>query len=136
MTTLEFRCHPGIGAPVSGEALVASDNFSARYDLNRIEGVFSRPQHKLYGKSYVDRILVLNAAKGGVATAWMFHAMKSIDVIPKALLLNFANPILAQGAAFAGFPLMDRFDGDITTLIRTGDTVEVFPKEGRVVVTR
>ena len=136
MTTLEFRCHPGIGEPVSGEALVASDNFSARYDLNRIEGVFSRPQHKLYGQSYVDKILVLNAAKGGVATAWMFHAMKSIDVIPKALLLNFANPILAQGAAFAGFPLMDRFEGDITSLIRTGDTVEVFPKEGRVVVTR
>jgi predicted aconitase with swiveling domain len=136
MTTLEFHCHPGIGEPAGGEALVASDNFSARYDLNRIEGVFSRPQHKLYGQSYVDRILVLNAAKGGVATAWMFHAMKSIGVIPKALLLNFANPILAQGAAFAGFPLMDRFDGDITALIRTGDRVEVFPKEGKVVVTR
>ena len=136
MTTLEFHCHPGIGEPVSGEALVASDNFSARYDLNRIDGVFSRPQHKLFGQSYVGKILVLNAAKGGVATAWMFHAMKSVDVIPKALLLNFANPILAQGAAFAGFPLMDRFDDDITALIRTGDRVEVFPKEGRVVVTR
>jgi predicted aconitase with swiveling domain len=136
MTTMEFNCHPGIGEPVSGEALVASDNFSARYDLNRIDGVFSRPQHKLYGQSYVGKILVLNAAKGGVATAWMFHAMKSVDVIPKALLLNFANPILAQGAAFAGFPLMDRFDGDITALIQTGDSVEVFPKEGRVVVSR
>lgn len=136
MTIVELRCHPGIGEPVAGEALVAADNFSARYDLNRIDGVFSRPQHKLYGQRYVDRILVLNAAKGGVATAWMFHAMKSIDVIPKALLLNFANPILAQGAAFAGFPLLDRFDGDITSLIRTGDRVEVFPKEGRVVVTR
>ena len=136
MTTLEFRCHPGIGEPAGGEALVAADNFSARYDLNRIEGVFSRPQHKLYGQSYVDKILVLNAAKGGVATAWMFHAMTSIGVIPKALLLNFANPILAQGAAFAGFPLMDRFEGDITVLIKTGDRVEVFPKEGKVVVTR
>lgn len=136
MTTIEFHGHPGIGEPVSGEALVASDNFSARYDLNRIDGVFSRPQHKLFGQSYVDKILVLNAAKGGVATAWMFHAMKSVDVIPKALLLNFANPILAQGAAFAGFPLMDRFDDDITALIRTGDRVEVFPKEGRVFVTR
>lgn len=136
MSAQEFRCHPGIGEPVAGEALVAADNFSARYDLNRIDGVFSRPQHKLYGQSYVDKILVLNAAKGGVATAWMFHAMKSIGVIPKALLLNFANPILAQGAAFAGFPLMDRFDGDITSLIQTGDTVEVFPTEGRVVVSR
>lgn len=136
MTTFEFQGHPGIGDHASGEALVADDNFSARYDLNRIDGVFSRPQHKLFGQSYVGKILVLNAAKGGVATAWMFHAMKSVDVIPKALLLNFANPILAQGAAFAGFPLMDRFDGDITALVQTGDRVEVFPKEGRVVVTR
>lgn len=133
---VEFRCHPGIGEAVSREALVASDNFSARYDLNRIEGVFSRPQHKLYGQNYVDKILVLNAAKGGVATTWMFHAMKSTGVIPKWLLLNFANPILAQGAAFAGFALVDRFDGDITTLIRTGDRVEVIPKEGKVIVTR
>ena len=30
----------GIGLPVEGEALVADDNFSARYDLDRITGVF------------------------------------------------------------------------------------------------
>lgn len=46
--------HLGIGATVSGPALVASDNFSARYDLDRIKGVFSRPAHKLYGESYLD----------------------------------------------------------------------------------
>ena len=55
----ELRCHPGIGPTVSGTALVADDNFSARYDLDRIAGVFSRPQHKLVGQPYVDRILVL-----------------------------------------------------------------------------
>ena len=66
---IELSCHAGIGTAVEGEALVADDNFSARYDLDRIKGVFSRPQHKLYGQSYQDRILVLNTAKGGVATA-------------------------------------------------------------------
>ncbi|TMK14175.1 MAG: hypothetical protein E6G75_14940, partial [Alphaproteobacteria bacterium] len=29
------------------EALVAKDGFSARYDLDRLRGVFSRPDHKL-----------------------------------------------------------------------------------------
>ena len=57
-------------------ALVAKDGFSARYDLDRIRGVFSRPEHKLAGESYVGRVLVLDAAKGGVATAWMLHEMK------------------------------------------------------------
>ena len=134
--TILLMAHPGIGADASGTALVASDNFSARYDLNRIEGIFSRPQHKLYGENYVGRILVLNAAKGGVATAWMLREMASRGMAPAALLLNFANTIMAQGAAFGAVPLMDRFDGDVTQLIRTGDHVEVRPSRGEVIVTR
>jgi predicted aconitase with swiveling domain len=60
-----LRCHKGIGPVVTGTALVAADNFSARYDLDRHKGVFSRPNHKLAGQSYVDCILVLDTAKGG-----------------------------------------------------------------------
>ena len=44
-----------------------NDGFSARYDLDRIAGIFSRPAHKLAGQSYVGKILVLDTAKGGVA---------------------------------------------------------------------
>ena len=61
-----LKCHKGIGPKVTGEALVADDNFSTRYDLDRINGIFSRPQHKLAGESYDQKILVLNTAKGGV----------------------------------------------------------------------
>ena len=126
--------HRGIGQQVSGIALVASDNFSARYDLDRIKGVFSRPSHTLYGESYVGRILVLNTAKGGVASAWMLSEMKSRDMAPAALLLNAANPIMAQGAAFADIAFMDRFETDITERIRTGDQVTVHPAAGQVTV--
>ena len=65
-----IRGHVGIGAAVTGRALVAQDDFSARYDLDRVKGVFSRPAHKLCGENYVDTILVLNTAKGGVATTF------------------------------------------------------------------
>ena len=64
-----LKCHKGIGPTVSGTALVADDNFSARYDLDRAKGIFSRPAHKLFGQSYVGQILVLVTAKGGVASA-------------------------------------------------------------------
>ena len=37
-----FRCEAGIGQRVRGVALCANDNFSARYDLDRIRGIFSR----------------------------------------------------------------------------------------------
>ena len=107
MSEIVLTAHPGIGAEVAGVALVAGDNFSARYDLDRIRGVFSRPSHVLCGQSYVGKVLVLNAAKGGVATAWMLREMTERDMAPAALLLNFANPIMAQGAAFGGVPLMD-----------------------------
>ncbi len=131
-----LQCHVGIGQRVTGEALVANDNFSARYDLDRIKGVFSRPQHALAGQSYVGKILVLNTGKGGVASAWMLYEMVSRNLAPKAILLNAANTILAQGAALARLPLCDRFEaGDVTTLIRTGDRVLVDPMQGRVTVT-
>ncbi|HAA91438.1 MAG TPA: hypothetical protein DCS82_05325 [Rhodospirillaceae bacterium] len=127
--------HTGIGPTVSGPALVASDNFSARYDLDRIKGIFSRPAHKLYGESYLDTVLVLNIAKGGVATAWMLYEMVTRGMAPIALLLNYANPIMAQGAAHADLPMIDRFDGDITTMITSGQQVTVEPETGRVFVT-
>jgi uncharacterized protein len=122
-----LRCHKGVGPAVTGTALVAADNFSARYDLDRARGVFSRPTHKLAGESYVDRILVLDGAKGGVATAWMLHEMRARGLAPRALIFNRVNPILAQGAAFAGVALVDRFAGDVTRLFRTGDLLRVDP---------
>ena len=130
--TVVLRCHPGVGPAVTGTALVAADNFSARYDLDRARGVFSRPSHKLAGESYVDRILVLDGAKGGVATAWMLHEMKARGLIPRALIFNRVNPILAQGAAFGGVAMVDRFEGDVTALFRTGDTLRVDPAAGLV----
>ena len=131
--TIELTCHAGIGPKVEGIALVADDNFSARYDLDRIKGVFSRPQHKLFGQSYKDVILVLNTAKGGVATAWMLYEMTSRLVAPKAILLNQANTILVQGAALANMAMVDRFDeGDVTKLIETGDHLVVDPQAGQV----
>jgi uncharacterized protein len=126
------RCHKGVGPTVSGIALVAADNFSARYDLDRSRGVFSRPNHKLAGESYVDRILVLDGAKGGVATAWMLHDMRARAIAPRALIFNCVNPILAQGAAFGGVALVDRFEGDVTALFRTGDMLRVDPAAGLV----
>jgi len=132
-----YQCHPGIGGRVEGTALVSTDNFSARYDLDRIKGVFSRPDHALAGESYVGRILVMNTAKGGVASAWMLHEMTARGMAPAAILFNRANTILAQGAALAGMTMCDRFaDGDITKLIQTGDHVIVEPETGRVTVER
>jgi hypothetical protein len=122
-----FFAAVGMGPKVRGLALVAKDGFSARYDLDRMRGVFSRPQHKLAGESYVGRVLVLDAAKGGVATAWMLHDMKARGLVPAALVLNTVNPIMVQGAALADFTMISGFDVDITQAIANGAEVEADP---------
>ena len=124
-----FKARHAMGPVVRGPALVANDGFSARYDLDRIKGTFSRPAHKLAGQSYVGKILVLDTAKGGVATAWMLHEMKSRGIVPLAIVLNTVNPILAQGAALGDVAMLAGFDEDITAAVPDGADVEVNPQE-------
>ena len=134
MSARIFRAWHAMGSTVRGTALVAHDGFSARYDLDRINGVFSRPTHKLAGQSYVGKILVLDTAKGGVATAWMLHEMKSRGIVPLALVFNSVNPILAQGAALGDVSMLAGFDEDITAAVADGAEVEVDPKAGVLTV--
>ena len=134
MTDRIFRARHAMGPTVRGTALVANDGFSARYDLDRIAGTFSRPSHKLAGQSYVGKILVLDTAKGGVASAWMLHEMQSRGIIPLALVFNSVNPILAQGAAFGDVPMLAGFDEDVTAAIASGAEIEVNPEAGTLTV--
>src|SRR6478752_3686555 len=126
-----FYATAGMGKKLQARALVAKDGFSARYDLDRARGIFSRPEHKLAGESYAGRVLVLDAAKGGVATAWMLHEMTARGVVPAALVLNAVNPIMVQGAALADFTMISGFDIDITQAIPNGAMVEVDPTAER-----
>lgn len=129
-----LRGHPGVGQPIEAEALVCDDNFSARYDVNRRTGVFSRTTHELYGVSLVGKICVFNTAKGGVATAWALLDMRERGVAPAALIFRLTNPIMVQGAALAGVAILDRLDPDPVATLRTGDRLRVDPASGTVEV--
>jgi phosphomecalonate degydratase small subunit len=127
-----LRGHAGVGEVVEAEALVCADNFSARYDVNRRTGRFSRPSHALFGVSLVGKVCVFNTAKGGVATAWALLDMRTRGVAPAALIFRLANPIMVQGAVLAGVALLDRLEPDPLAALRTGDLVRVEPSLGRV----
>jgi len=127
MSDIVLVARHAMGDKVAGETLVAKDGLSARYDLNRLRGVFSRPTHKLAGQSYINKILILDTAKGGVATAWMLHEMRSRDMVPLAIVFNTVNPILAQGAALGSITMLAGFDGDVTELVPHGAWVEIDP---------
>lgn len=125
---IEFKARHAMGKKVTGVSLVANDGFSARYDLDRLKGVFSRPTHALVGQSYANRILVLDTAKGGVASAWMLHEMRARNMAPLAMVFNTVNTILAQGAALADITLLAGFDVEITSQIPHGALVEIDPE--------
>lgn len=125
---MEFKARHAMGGKVRGVCLVARDGFSARYDLDRNKGIFSRPTHALVGQSYVNRILVLDTAKGGVASAWMLHEMKARRMAPLAIVFNTVNPILAQGAALAEITMLAGFDVDVTSQIAHGVIAEIDPE--------
>ena len=66
------------------------------------------------------------------ANTWL--VLVDINIAPKALLLNFANPIIAQGAAHANLTLIDRFKVDITSVIQSGYILKLIPEIGCIEV--
>ena len=131
-----LRGHPGVGPEVEGEVFLCHDNFSARYDLDRRNGTFSRRSHACFGQSLVGRVCVFNTAKGGVSTSWALLDMKTRGVAPAALIFRLSNPVMVQGAVLGGVALLDRLTPDPLTTLRSGDYVRVRPREGTVEVLR
>lgn len=75
-------------------------------------------------------VLILDTAKGGVATAWMLHEMKARNMAPMAIVLNTVNTILAQGAAMAGMTMLAGFEVNVTEAVENESMVELDPETG------
>ncbi len=115
------------GPVVEGEALVSTEGFSPRYDLDRWTGEISRPGHALEGENIKDRILFFPTAKGGIAAGWAFYDIKTKGIAPKAFIFGVTNPVMVQGAVFAGITITEGWSQNPVGLIRTGDVVRVDP---------
>jgi predicted aconitase with swiveling domain len=122
-----IRVTRAFGPVVEGEALVSEEGFSPRYDLDRWSGRISKPGHCLEGMSIVDRICFFPTAKGGIAAGWAFYDIKWKKIAPKAFIFGVTNPVMVQGAIFAGIPITEGWDPEPRAAIRTGDWVRVDP---------
>jgi predicted aconitase with swiveling domain len=122
----------GIGEMVEGYAIVSRQGFNARYDLDPVTAIFSRPEHDLFGCSPTGKIYVFATPKGGIATSWALMDLRSRGLAPLGLLCRRANPVVVQGAALADLPLIDRLEPDPTEHIQTGDWIRIHPTLGLV----
>ncbi len=122
-----IRVRRAFGAVVEGEALISREGFSPRYDLDRWTGLISRPGHALEGHNLRDKILITPSAKGGIAAGWAFYDIKHKSIAPKAFVFGVTNPVMVQGAVFAGITITEGWSRDPYAWIRTGDIVRVDP---------
>ncbi|HEX6003969.1 MAG TPA: DUF126 domain-containing protein [Burkholderiales bacterium] len=129
-----IRVTRAYGPPVEGEAVVSSEGFSPRYDLDRWSGVITKPGHELEGVNIRDKVLFFPTAKGGVAAGWAFHDIRSKGFAPKAFVFGVTNPVMVQGAVFAGMTITEGWSRDPRTCLRTGDVVRVDPAAKAIVL--
>jgi len=122
-----IRVARAFGPVVEGEAVVSTEGFSPRYDLDRWTGLISKPGHKLEGTNIRDKILFFPTAKGGIAAGWAFFDLKHKGIAPKAFVFGVTNPVMVQGAVFAGIAITEGCDPHPAAVVRTGDWVRVDP---------
>ena len=122
-----IRVARAFGPAVEGEALVSDEGFSPRYDLDRWTGVITKPGHRLEGECIRDRICFFPTAKGGIAAGWAFYDIKSKSLAPKALVFGVTNPVMVQGAVFAGITITEGWLPHPREVVKTGDWVRVDP---------
>jgi len=125
-----------VGEAVEGLALVSSEGFSPRYDLDRWSGLITKPGHKLEGHSIIDRICFFPTAKGGIAAGWAFHDLKAKGLAPKAFIFGVTNPVMVQGAVFAGITLSEGWDLDPLHLVQNDDLIRFDPATRRLDIYR
>ena len=123
-----IRVKRAFGKVVEGEALVSDEGFSPRYDLDRWTGQISRPGHALEGHNLRDKILITPSAKGGIAAGWAFYDIKHKGIAPKAFVFGVTNPVMVQGAVFAGITITEGWSRRPHDVIKTGDVVRVDPE--------
>lgn len=134
--TAEFKVKRAFGPVVEGEALVSTEGFSPRYDLDRWSGLISRPGHALEGHNIKDKILITPSAKGGIAAGWAFYDIKHKGIAPKAFVFGVTNPVMVQGAVFAGITITEGWSRPPYPFIKTGDIVRVDTRRKTVSVVK
>jgi len=131
-----LRVNRAFGPVVEGEAVVSEEGFSPRYDLDRWTGLISKPGHKLEGVNIKDKICFFPTAKGGIAAGWAYYDITWKKIAPKALIFGVTNPVMVQGALFAGMCITEGWEPHPRGVVHTGDWVRVDPARRLIEVLR
>lgn len=127
MSAARLRVARAFGPPVEGVALLSEEGFSPRYDLDRWSGIITKAGHKLEGENIRDKVCFFPTAKGGIAAGWAFYDLQWKKLAPKAFIFGVTNPVMVQGAIFAGITITEGWTPHPREVLKTGDRVRVDP---------
>ncbi|MCD6369377.1 MAG: DUF126 domain-containing protein [Thermoproteales archaeon] len=110
---------------VSGLALVSRDPISFYGGVDPETGVIVEPGHSLEGEKISGKILIFPYGKGSTVGSYIIYRLKKRNLAPLAIVNLETEPIIVVGCVLSRIPLVDKPEADVTTLIKTGDTVTI-----------
>lgn len=120
----------------SGEAIVTSEAISFNGGVDNMTGVVTEPGHELEGRNIAGKILVFRTGKGSTGGSYKIYDMVSRGTAPLGFVQVASEGITTIGAIIGELPVVAGLDQDPTSVIRSGDHVELDADAGVVVVTR
>jgi predicted aconitase with swiveling domain len=130
ITKMKIRAHMISGGKAEGEAVVYNGPFSFLGDLDPATGKVPVPRHPLEGKSLANKIFVFTTGKGSSGGDFAAWAAKKNGNAPAAMICLESEPVLSGSVIVTGIPAVDRPEGNIFELIKSGDYVKVDATEG------
>ena len=119
---------------IEGEAIVVEAPFSLTGDFDPDLGTLIIKDHPLFGQKIANKILVMPTGKGAVNAAIVIFKAQKKGNAPIGILCRKADPVTVECAITVDIPMLDSFDRDPVTTIKTGDKLKILGEEGIVVV--
>jgi predicted aconitase with swiveling domain len=120
----------------SGEAVVTSEAISFNGGVDNMTGIVTEPGHELEGVNISGKVLVFLTGKGSTGGSYKIYDMVSRGTAPVAFIQVNTEPITTIGAIIGNIPVVAGLNENPTTVIATGDFVELDADTGKVEVTK
>ena len=108
--------------------------FSLTGDFDPDFGTLIIKDHPLFGQKIANKILVMPTGKGAVNAAIVIFRAQKKGNAPIGILCRKADPVTVECAITVDIPMLDSFDRDPVTTIKTGDKLKILGEKGIVVV--
>ena len=121
----EMKLRSIVDGKVEGEAIVSPNPISFFGEIDPQSGKILDSKNPLYGKTIANKIFVFPGGRGSTVGSYVIYGLKKNQASPLALVTNKAETIVVAGAILAEITLVDQFEKDVTTIIKSGDIIQI-----------